>query len=94
MANRSFNPGNLGLSWGFRGFRIGRSQSGTWWVSIGLPFGFRVTQRLGKSRSPGVAEYNVDAITPRDALLPDDSDLVVSRKSENMDIVGRMRKRT
>lgn len=43
---------NFGLSWGFPGLRVGRSQYGTWWVSIGLPLGFRITKRLGKSRNP------------------------------------------
>lgn len=37
-----------GLSWGTRGFRIGKSVSGNWWVSLGLPFGFRYTWMLGK----------------------------------------------
>ena len=35
-----------GLSWGTRGFRIGKSIRGNWWVSIGLPFGFRYTWRI------------------------------------------------
>lgn len=39
-------PG-YGISWGGRGFRIGRSQYGNWWISVGLPFGFRITKRLG-----------------------------------------------
>lgn len=30
-----------GLSWGVRGFRVGKAASGRWWMSIGLPFGFR-----------------------------------------------------
>jgi hypothetical protein len=30
-----------GLSWGMRGFRVGKAASGRWWISIGLPFGFR-----------------------------------------------------
>jgi hypothetical protein len=38
-----------GYSWGMRGFRIGRSSYGNWWVSISLPFGIRFTKRLGKN---------------------------------------------
>ena len=37
-----------GLSWGMRGFRIGKSSYGNWWISLGLPFGFRYTWMLGK----------------------------------------------
>jgi hypothetical protein len=42
----------FGVSWGVAGLRIGRSQYGTWWISIGLPFGIRVTKRLGRMRDP------------------------------------------
>ena len=37
------------MSWGIPGLRIGRSAYGSWWISIGLPFGFRVTRRLGQT---------------------------------------------
>ena len=43
---------DFGVSWGMRGFRVGRSQYGTWWVSVQLPFGFRITKRLGRLRDP------------------------------------------
>jgi hypothetical protein len=43
-------PSGFGVSWGGRGFRIGRSQYGTWWFSVGLPFGFRFTKRVGRLR--------------------------------------------
>jgi hypothetical protein len=47
-------PYSNSISWGLRGFRVGRNQFGNWWVSIGLPFGFRYSKTLGKlkSRSP------------------------------------------
>lgn len=49
-----FDPVNRpypnGISWGFRGFRIGRNQFGNWWFYIGLPFGFRYYKTLGKFR--------------------------------------------
>lgn len=49
----SLDPSKIpsGLSWGTRGFRIGKSASGNWWLSIGLPFGFRYTWRVGRSRT-------------------------------------------
>jgi hypothetical protein len=42
----------FGISWGVPGLRIGRSQHGTWWIMVGLPFGFRITKRLGRMRDP------------------------------------------
>lgn len=39
-----------GLSWGIRGFfRIGKSVRGNWWISLGLPLGFRYVWMLGSS---------------------------------------------
>jgi len=35
-----------GFSWGIAGFRVGQNQYGKWWVSVGLPLGFRVTKYL------------------------------------------------
>ena len=55
---KSWHPQNgFGLSWGLPGFRVGRSEYGTWWVSIGLPFGFRMTKRLGRLKDPVVNNY-------------------------------------
>lgn len=50
-------PYSNGISWGFRGFRVGRNQFGNWWVSVGLPFGFRYSKTLGKLKS-GITEGN------------------------------------
>jgi hypothetical protein len=41
-------PYSNGISWGLRGFRVGRNQFGNWWVSVSLPFGFRYSKTLGK----------------------------------------------
>ena len=49
-----------GLSWGTRGFRVGKSNRGNWWVSIGLPFGFRYTWFLGGA-SPQERQYRAEA---------------------------------
>jgi hypothetical protein len=48
---RPYNQ-DFGVSWGLPGFRIGKSQYGTWWVSVRLPLGFRITKRLGRQRDP------------------------------------------
>ncbi len=46
-----------GLSWGSRGFRIGKSAAGNWWISLGLPFGFRYTWMLGRKKTTAQEEY-------------------------------------
>jgi len=43
---------DFGISWGVPGLRIGKSQYGTWWISIGLPLGFRITKNLGSTKDP------------------------------------------
>lgn len=43
---------DFGISWGVPGLRIGKSQYGTWWISIGLPLGFRITKNLGSMKDP------------------------------------------
>lgn len=40
-----------GLSWGMRGFRIGKSAYGNWWLSIRLPLGFRYMHVFKKVHS-------------------------------------------
>ena len=60
--NRSESDG-FGISWGVPGLRIGRSQHGTWWIMVGLPFGFRITKRLGRMRDPMGAQ-TADKIQP------------------------------
>jgi hypothetical protein len=42
---------DFGISWGVPGLRIGKSQYGNWWISIGLPLGFRITKNLGSMKS-------------------------------------------
>jgi hypothetical protein len=49
---RNFRQTNdFGISWGVPGLRIGKSQYGTWWISIGLPLGFRITKSLGSLKT-------------------------------------------
>lgn len=43
-----------GISWGMKGFRIGRNQSGNWWFSVYLPFGFRYSKSLGKLQNRNI----------------------------------------
>lgn len=46
-----------------RGFRIGKSVSGNWWVSIGFPFGFRYTWLIGRSKlTANPANHNAEVI--------------------------------
>ena len=88
-------PHDFGLSWGTRGFRVGRSQYGTWWVSLRLPFGFRVTRRLGRLRDPRpdaipadvVAGDEVPTLSPPAAASPAQPNVV----SRNQEILARMK---
>lgn len=57
-----------GLSWGGRGFRIGRSVSGRWWISIGLPFGFRYTRVLSNRQRAVPSEQPESDRTSQDSL--------------------------
>ena len=47
-----FDPNNIppGLSWGARGFRIGRGASGRWWMSLSF-MGFRYYWYLSKGHA-------------------------------------------
>jgi hypothetical protein len=66
----AFTPPKIppGLSWGTRGFRIGKSPSGRLWVSVGLPFGLRYTWQLGRrtksQKSPDVQEEVIQPDVP------------------------------
>lgn len=86
---------DFGLSWGMRGFRVGRSQYGTWWVSVQLPFGFRITRRLGRLRDPRPSAISADVIAGEElptirppAVAPPIEPSVISR---NQEILARMK---
>jgi hypothetical protein len=89
------SPHNFGLSWGTRGFRVGRSQYGTWWVSVRLPFGFRITRRLGRLRDPKSSPIHADVID--DVVLPSAGQSAAAPASEptlasrNQEILSRMK---
>jgi hypothetical protein len=90
---------NFGVSWGFPGLRIGRSEYGTWWVSIGLPFGFRITKRLGRSKDPlsgPVNSVSGQVTLPPPVELPQAKDptQVASSAviSKNREVLERMKK--
>lgn len=88
-------PHDFGLSWGMRGFRVGRSQYGTWWISVRLPFGFGITRRLGRLKDPMSraahaevvdAEVLPDMSSPS-ANLPKEQSII----SRNQKILARMK---
>ncbi len=81
-----------GLSWGVRGFRIGKSSYGNWWISLGLPFGFRYTWMLGKtplSKSNPKIEENPQIDNTNEVIESTESSLT---KSRNQKILEKMRK--
>lgn len=88
-------PHDFGLSWGMRGFRFGRSQYGTWWISVRLPFGFRIARRLGRLRDPKpnavpanvVAGEELPTMSPP-AAAPQTEQIISSR---NQEILARMK---
>jgi hypothetical protein len=49
-----------GISWGMKGFRVGRNQSGIWWFSFYLPFGFRYSKSLGKLQNRNITKKNIN----------------------------------
>ena len=80
MTRRRHGDGNYGLSWGLPGFRIGRSQYGNWWISLGLPFGLRITKRLGRKALGSRSDY-------RGSEFPDvDEVKKISEKSAERDM--------
>jgi hypothetical protein len=88
-------PHDFGLSWGVRGLRVGRSQYGTWWISVQLPIGFRITRRLGRLRDPGPNAVPVDVvaggglITVSPPVEAPPTDPIVG--SRNQEILARMK---
>jgi len=88
-------PHDFGLSWGMRGFRVGRSQYGTWWFSVQLPLGFRITRRLGRLKDPRpnltpaevIEGEALPNISPP-AAVPPSEQIVVSR---NQEILARIK---
>ena len=97
MSWNSVPPQNFGVSWGIRGLRIGRSQYGTWWISVGLPFGFRVTKRLGRLRDPVQTQPPSVHGTPdaRSELptMPHDDPVDMAPSTKNQKVLEQMRKR-
>ena len=57
-----------GLSWGARGFRIGKSVSGNWWISLGLPFGFRYSWLLGRPKSIEQSYNQLEEVVVNDSI--------------------------
>jgi len=82
----------LGISWGVRGLRIGRSQYGRWWISIGLPLGFRITKNLGPIRGPRTQSSPSTVPQPLiDAQIPVEPHATLQPLTENQKLLERMR---
>jgi len=77
MFNKNIIPS--GLSWGTRGFRVGKSLSGRWWVSLGLPLGFRYTWHLGRVSSSINTSVVTPQITPPNKQLINDELMKINR---------------
>ena len=98
MKNYRQSSNGFGVSWGVPGLRFGRSQYGTWWVSIRLPFGFRITKRLGRMRDPNSVPP-VNLPSPYIENPPSSSSNTTSpyqsilSESQNQKILDRMKRR-
>jgi hypothetical protein len=84
-----------GLSWGTRGFRIGKSVSGNWWISLGLPFGFRHTWLLGRrqQRLRQPANHQEEVINPDTVEALPQTNSSISAKTENQKLLEKIRAR-
>lgn len=81
---------DFGISWGVPGFRIGKSQYGNWWISIGLPLGFRITKNLGSMKSSQHSSRRIEpqpqltnhsqAISPQSQQLTENQKLLEKMK--------------
>ena len=91
MSNDWQSQQGFGLSWGVRGFRIGKSQYGTWWISVGLPFGFRITRRIGRQHDPITPLQNLSPQTLSNPNLTSVEHL--SATTNNQKILEEMRKK-
>jgi|688.fasta_scaffold1762489_2 hypothetical protein len=77
-------PYSNGISWGFRGFRVGRNQFGNWWISLGLPFGFRYSKTLGKLKSSSPETNQIQEQIEQVTNLDVNSKNVRSQKWKNL----------
>jgi len=84
-----------GLSWGTRGFRIGKSVSGNWWISLGLPFGFRYTWLLGRrqQRLRQPVNHQEEVINPDTVEVLPQTNSSISAKTENQKLLEKIRAR-
>jgi len=64
-----FDPSNIppGLSWGTRGFRVGKGVSGRWWMSLSF-IGFRYFWYLNNGQNRGTYDKNSTQQSPRELL--------------------------
>jgi hypothetical protein len=91
MNNNWQSQQSFGLSWGVRGFRIGKSQYGTWWISVGLPFGFRITRRIGRQHDPITHLQN---LSPQPLSIPNLTSVEhLTATTNNRKILEEMRKK-
>ena len=94
MAKGGWSGKGFGMSWGFGGVRFGRSQFGNWWISVGLPFGFRMTKRLGGTVFENESFYPEKDINNPDHVLnnfEDSAEAADQDHTENSKILNRIR---
>jgi hypothetical protein len=79
----------FGLSWGIAGLRIGKNQYGSWWISVALPLGFRVTKYITDNKK--TADGNPMNIKSKS---PQNKRLIAEHLTENQKILEKIKKQT
>lgn len=98
MKNYRRGADGFGISWGVPGLRIGRSQYGSWWIMVGLPFGFRFTKRLGKMRNPFSQKLSEESKNSNQGIVREAEPATTQRTpsqplTKNQEILERIKRR-
>ncbi|USI27900.1 hypothetical protein [Alteromonas macleodii] len=86
MNNRS-----MGFSWGVKYFRIGRSQTGRWWISIRMPLGFRIKKSLNHLKPSNSKRVIVQKEVIKSSVLDDKHQEKDHEKTNNEKILDNIK---
>jgi hypothetical protein len=77
-----FDPSNIppGLSWGTRGFRVGKGVSGRWWMSLSF-IGFRYFWYLNNGQNRSAYDKNLIQQSPQEFLHNHNAPLTDSERN-------------
>jgi hypothetical protein len=83
----------MGVSWGFRGLRIGKSPYGQYWISIGIPgTGLYFIKYLSRPKQ-GIPPQDNNSFPPDEGYKTiEQPSSLSSPKSKNQEILERIKK--